>query len=398
LTVARGWLKAAPLLLKNDFAGRGETGMNTQMRRTIVALAAAIFGMSVSAGAALAEDGLDRAKAVVDFYKTKPEFHPRGQPFDAKSCAAGKKMLSIPNSSANPFLKGIIAQEIKDGKEIGLAVTEWENQGQPNQWVQGMNFAIQSHFDIVDLISGLDPKLIGPQIKAATDSGVKTMASHFYDPSQTVDPALAESLSVDFNQVGKILADWAIVRTGGKANIVIVKTDEVPPTAPLVAGIESELAANCPDCKIVQQVNVGVTEWGTRIQPSVQSALIANPGVNFVIPIYDSMSQFVVPAIRLTGKAASVKIATFNGTPFVLDYIQQGSVDMDIGESLDWIARATIDGYLRALCGLEAPKEIGVPFYIFDSANAKDAGTPATFDRGYGSDYIAGYRALWEEK
>ncbi len=372
--------------------------MNTQMRRTIVALAAAIFGMSVSAGAALAEDGLDRAKAVVDFYKTKPEFHPRGQPFDAKSCAAGKKMLSIPNSSANPFLKGIIAQEIKDGKEIGLAVTEWENQGQPNQWVQGMNFAIQSHFDIVDLISGLDPKLIGPQIKAATDSGVKTMASHFYDPSQKVDPALAESLSVDFNQVGKILADWAIVRTGGKANIVIVKTDEVPPTAPLVAGIESELAANCPDCKIVQQVNVGVTEWGTRIQPSVQSALIANPGVNFVIPIYDSMSQFVVPAIRLTGKASSVKIATFNGTPFVLDYIQQGSVDMDIGESLDWIARATIDGYLRALCGLEAPKEIGVPFYIFDSANAKDAGTPATFDRGYGSDYIAGYRALWEEK
>jgi ribose transport system substrate-binding protein len=373
--------------------------------RGSLAMTGLVAGMTLSCawGAARAEgvgsaDGLDRAKAVIDFYRAKPEFHPRGEPFDAHACADGKKMLSMPNSSANPFLKGIITQEIKDGKELGLTVTEWENQGQPNQWVQGMNFAVQSHYNIVDLISGVDPKVIGPQIKAAADAGVKTMASHFYDPSQPVDPLLAASLAVNFNQVGKILADWAIVRTQGKANIVIVETDEVPPTAPLVAGIVSELAANCPGCKIVQRINVGVTEWGTRIQPSVQSALIANPGVNFVIPIYDSMSQFVVPALRLTGKAASVKVATFNGTPFVLDYVQQGSVDMDIGESLDWIARATIDGYLRALCGLEAPKDIGVPFYIFDSANAKDAGTPAVFDQGYGSDYVAGFRKQWELK
>jgi ribose transport system substrate-binding protein len=368
------------------------------MPRIAWALIALIGALSASAGPAFADEGLDRAKAVVDFYRAKPEFRPRGEPFDAHACADGKKMLSMPNSSANPFLKGIITQEIKDGKELGLAVTEWENQGQPNQWVQGMNFAIQSHVDIVDLISGVDPKLINPQIKAAADAGVKTMASHFYDPSQKPDPLLAASLAVDFNQVGKILADWAIWRTGGKANIVIVETDEVPPTGPLVAGIKSELAANCPACKIVQQVNVGVTEWGTRIQPSVQSALIANPGVNFVIPIYDSMAQYVVPAIRLTGKAAAVRIATFNGTPFVLDYVQQGGVDMDIGESLDWIARSTIDGYLRALCGLEVPKDIGVPFYIFDSANAKDAGVPASFDKGYGSDYVAGFRKEWKLK
>jgi ribose transport system substrate-binding protein len=365
----------------------------SNLLRKAVLPALAILGVSA---AAQADDGLARAKSVIETYQKKPVFAVSSAPFDAKSCAAGKKMLSIPNNSSNPFLKGIIEQEIKVGKDIGLTVTEWENQGQPNQWVQGMNFAVQGHYDIVDLISGVDPKLIGPQIKAAADAGVKTMASHFYDPSQPVDPLLAASMPVDFNKIGKILADWAIARTDGKANIVIVKGDDVPPTGPLVAGIESELAANCPDCKIVQQINVGVTEWGTKIQPSVQSALIANPSVNFVIPIYDSMAQFVVPAIRLAGKGAKVKIATFNGTPFVLDYIQQGAVDMDIGESLDWIARSTIDGYLRALCGLPVPKDIGVPFYIFDATNAKDAGTPASFGKGYGDDYIAGFQKLWK--
>jgi len=41
------------------------------------------------------------------------------------------------------------------------------------------------------------------------------------------------------------------------------------------------------------------------------------------------------------------------------------------------------------------PKDIGVPFYIFDASNVKDAGVPAQFDQGYGKDYVAGYRRLW---
>jgi ribose transport system substrate-binding protein len=146
----------------------------------------------------------------------------------------------------------------------------------------------------------------------------------------------------------------------------------------------------------VQEINVGVTEWGTKIQPAIQSAVQAHPEVNVVIPIYDSMSQFVVPALRLTGKTGAVKVGTFNGTPFVLDYIQQGNVDMDIGESLDWIAYATVDGHVRDLCGLKSPAALNVPFYIFDKSNAKDAGVPAGYDKGYGDAYVAGFRKLWK--
>ena len=90
-------------------------------------------------------------------YTAKPVFTAPGEAFDAKTCAAGKKKLSIPNTSANPFLKGIIDREKKAGAEVGLEVKEWENQGQPSQWVQGMEFAIRDKYDIVDLISGIDP-------------------------------------------------------------------------------------------------------------------------------------------------------------------------------------------------------------------------------------------------
>ena len=100
-----------------------------------------------------------------------------------------RRQLSIPNSSANPFLKGIIDREKKAGAEIGLQVKEWENQGQPSQWVQGMEFAIRDKYDIIDLISGIDPATIEPQVKAAKEAGVKVMTSHFYDPSVQAEPA-----------------------------------------------------------------------------------------------------------------------------------------------------------------------------------------------------------------
>lgn len=367
-------------------------------RRVVLAslITSAAFAFTASpAFADAASDGLAKAKENLAVYTAKPVFVAPAEPFDAKKCAAGKKMLSIPNNSGNPFLKGIIDRMKAAGAEVGLEVKEWENQGQPSQWVQGVELATREKYDIIDLISGIDPGTIEPQLQAAKDAGVKVMTSHFYDPSFEQNKVVSSSLTVGFGEIGKILADWAAVATDGNAQIAIVVSRDVPPTIPLVENFTKELALVAPNAKIVQEINVGVTEWGTKIQPGVQAALQANPEINVVIPIYDSMSQFVVPAIRLAGKTGAVKVATFNGTPFVLDYIQSGEVDMDIGESLDWIAYATVDGHLRDVCGLPTPTALNVPFYIFDKSNAAEAGTPAQFDTGYGDAYKSGFHKLW---
>ena len=368
----------------------------TRRRSAALLLSGALAGLSAAASAQEVDRaGLQRAAEALAPYQQLPVFTPPGEPFDARACAEGKRMLSIPNSSANPFLKGIIDRMKAVGAELGLEVVEWENQGQPAQWVQGFEYAIREDFDIIDLISGIDPATVEPQVRAATEAGVQVMTSHFYDPSMEQHPLVSSSLTINFNEVGIILANWSIVNTEGQARIVLIVSNEVPPTHPLVAGIRDTLAANCPTCEIVEEINVGVTEWGTKIQPAVQSALQANPEVNVVIPIYDSMSQFVVPALRLTGTLGTVKVPTFNGTPFVLDFIRDGAVSMNIGESLDWIAYATVDGHLRDACGLESPAALNVPFYIFDSSNVEAAGVPAQFDTGYGDAYVTGFRTLW---
>ena len=132
-------------------------------QRIILTSLTALVALGCLAGPALSDevaDGLARAKENLVKYTAKPEFVAPGEPFDAKSCAAGKKMMSIPNNSGNPFLKGIIDRMKAAGAEVGLDVREWENQGQPSQWVQGVELAIRDKYDIIDLISGIDPGTI----------------------------------------------------------------------------------------------------------------------------------------------------------------------------------------------------------------------------------------------
>jgi ribose transport system substrate-binding protein len=362
-------------------------------------LATALIGAALllaSASAARAESPeAARADQQLEPYRSLPTFEAAGAAFDARSCMKGKRILGIPVSSANPFTKNINTAMANVAKEVGFTFTAWENQGQPSQWVQGMNYATNNKYDLIDLLGGTDPKVLAPQVKAATDAGIKVIASHYSGFEQPVPPGASGVVPIDYLKAGQLLADWAIAKTGGSANALVIVSTEVNSTESMINGIKDEFEKHCKNCKH-KIINVPIPEWSTKIQSNVQSSLLADPSINYIIPIYDSMSQFVVPAVTITGKGGSVKIATFNGTPFVLGLVQQGQVEMDIGESLDWIGHAVMDAEMRILCGLGEIKDPKIPFYIFDKSNADSAGKPPQLSTGYGNAYIEGYRKLWQ--
>jgi len=362
--------------------------------RLLLRGAIAIGALVVATGIANADPDIAAARAFVEKYRKLPEFSAPDTAFDAHACAAGKKVMVIPVSSANPSNKNIIQSMETVGASIGVEVTEWENQASPTQWAQGMDHARNNGFNAVVLLGGVDPALLGPQIKAAKDAGLIVTTAHLEDLTQNGTPELDLSQRLDFQKVGEILADWVIAQTDGKPNVLLVGSDEIVPNPAYRAKFEEVMKACGPNCKTTY-INAPVPEWSTKIQPSVQSALISDPTINYVVPMYDSMSQFIMPAITITGKTGQVKIATFNGTPFVLDEVRNGNVEMNIGESIGWIARSVLDGTMRKMCGMSAKNELYVPFYLFDKDNVESAGVPAEFDKGFGDAYIKGYNKLW---
>jgi ribose transport system substrate-binding protein len=346
------------------------------------------------AAPAIAQD-LAYFKAQLEPYRERPNFVAAGPAFDAKHCMAGKKILTIPVTAANPFNLNIYKGMVKAAKAVGFELVQYENQGQPAQWAQGVNHAINNKFHLIDMVGGTDPRVLVPQMQAAKQAGIPTVASHYSGLEQTVELA-SHAVPIDYFKAGQLLIDWAAVETQGKLNGLLVYSTGPLSTDSMMAGIDAEMA-KCPGCKL-QKKNILVTEWATRIQPTVQAALLADPTINYIVVMYDSMSQFVVPAVEIVGAQKRAPIVAFNGTDFVIGLVQQGKVAMDIGENLDWVGYAIVDAEMRILCGLQPVKDPKIPFYLFTEANAKDAGVPPEPSMGYGDAYVEGYLKLWGVK
>jgi len=317
-----------------------------------MALAGALsLGWAVSAQADLAA-----AKALIDKHSQLPTFEAPGEPFDAKACMADKKMFVIPLTNANPF-NAAISQGFVDAADIvGFELRDWETQMDPAGWIQGINTAVAENFDLIDLQGGLPPEFLVPQITEARAAGVKVTATHNYDATtQEIPDVLDSAANTDYVTVGHIIAAWAMVQTGGKVN---------------------------------------ANDWATKTQPAVQNALLADSSINYVLPVYDSMSQFIVPAIQIANSDA--KVVSYNGTPFVLDMMREGDiVEMNVGESLGWVGMAGTDANMRLLCDMDLVTELNTPAFIFTDENVETAGIPATFNDGYGDVHIEGFKTLW---
>ncbi|MEM6898114.1 MAG: substrate-binding domain-containing protein, partial [Pseudomonadota bacterium] len=277
--------------------------------------------------------------------------------------------------------------------EVGFDFEIWNNQGGMDAWTQGMAQAIAQDYDLVDLSAGLDPAILIPQIAEAKSDGMMVTTTHLYDETQTEFSEIDASAKIPYTRAGEIMAAWAYVKSGGEANVLIIGSDDVVPTSAFVKSIQDTLAELCPDCG-QQYLNVPLAEWGTKIQSGVQSAVLADPSINYILPIYDSMSQFVIPGLRIAG-AADTPIVSFNGTPFVLDLVREGAVEMIVGEGLGWAGYASVDVQMRLLCGLPVPETLNIPLVIFDETNIDTVSDPATFDSGYGDAHLAGFRGLW---
>ena len=337
---------------------------------------------------------MDAARALIARYSATPTFTAPGEAFDAKACMADKSIFVIPLTNANPFNAAISTGMVQAAELVGFELRDWETQMDPTQWTQGITTAMAEGFDLIDLQGGLPPEFLAPQIGEARAAGLKVTATHNWDATtQTVPDFMDGAANTDYVTVGNIIAAWAMVQTEGKVNALVLGPDEITPTAPLRDAIIGYLTDNCPDCTTTY-INVPVNDWATQGQSAVQNALLADPTINYVLPVYDSMSGFIVPAIQIAGSSA--KIVSYNGTPFVLDMMRDGDiVEMNVGESLGWVGMAGVDANMRLLCGLAPVTQLNTPAFIFTDENVATAGNPATFNDGYGDVHIAGFKALW---
>jgi ribose transport system substrate-binding protein len=353
------------------------------------------------AGAGTAASGrcdLVHARQRINAYKGVPEWTPPAPAFDAKK-AAGKRIFSVQENSANPFTEGIVAGARRVAARVGIKFSDYGNQGGHTQWAQGVSAAMTQRADGLLLSGGtIGPIYFRSQAAAARRAGIKIVTIADRDLTQSAEPRVDARVGQPYAEAARLDADWIIMRTKCKADVLVITSNEVIAGDINSKAAEDEFAKYCGGgCKLRFQ-DVPVTDWSTKIQPIVQSSIAADPNLNYVVPLYDAMSEFVVAGIQVAGMTGRIHIATFNGTPSALRMIQTGStVEMDVGEDEAQVGYAGMDQMLRLFAGVRpiASGNEHIPLRVFDATNVNEAGVPPQFGVGYGSAWRAGYLKLW---
>jgi ribose transport system substrate-binding protein len=338
------------------------------------------------------------AKVTAD--KAIPTWTAPGPPVDV-SKLKGKRVFIIPEVP-NPFNENIQNTYKQIFSAVGVKWTYYANQGLISQWIAGMDEAIAQRPNLIILSAAPDPRVLQPQLRAAKAAGIPVEVTHFYDRSTPPPPAclacaagVTALTTAPFDTGGAAEADWIINDSHGHAHVLIIMAPDVIPTPGILSAMEREYRTYCPGCTY-KVIDIPIAQWNTGLQGQVQSALLADPSINYIDAEGDGMCTGVVPAVQAVGKTGSVKVVSFNGSPFALNDIRTGRImAMDASENTRWIGFADVDQAFRLLAGMSPVNET-IPFRLMDKSNVTQAGAPATNYLGYGNAYAVGFWHLWD--
>src|SRR5262245_4883166 len=232
----------------------------------------------------------------------------------------------------------------------------------------------------VDFIasSGEAPALYKEQAQAAKAKGIKILSC--YDTT-VPDPANSNIYTqcgdTSFvEKTGPLMADWAIVDSNGKANVLIVNIPDFPVLQAEVKAYKDEMQKDCPDCK-VEELNVSIDDLvGGKVPAAVASKLQSNKDINYVFNTFGSLPAGLTAALKSAGLLDQVKVYGQDFSKFDLDEIAAGTMAAWSADPKAYAAWLMVDAAARLSLNLPLDEErssAALPtFLVEDAATAKD--------------------------
>jgi ribose transport system substrate-binding protein len=350
-----------------------------------------------SSGGSGGSAGLTAATAAVTAGQALDSgFAPPGPAFNAASLK-GKNIWIITFMSV-PFAQQNVQGFKEAAQAVGATITTVDGTAGVDAYQRGIQQAIAQKADAI-VVGTLNPSLFTTQLRQARAQGIKVIAVSSHAPGQLPPSGEPVDGYVDpcYECAGKLMADSAITDSKGKANALVLWSSDVNiPGQNQVKSIKDEFAKNCPSCAVKVE-DVPSTQWATRLQSVTQTAITSNPKLTYLLPLYDGMVPFMVPAVRAANAIKRVKISSFNATPAVMQQIgSSGNVLSDVGIGSVRYGWGWADQTFRVLTGAKAVADEKLPVRLFDRSNIASLELKASTDTWYGNvDYRAAYQKLW---
>jgi ribose transport system substrate-binding protein len=196
------------------------------------------------------------------------------------------------------------------------------------------------------------------------------------------------------------LADWIIVDSDGKADVIINQSTDGPSPGLYVDAAKDEFAKFCPGCKVT--INEISSANFALIPSSTSSALLKNPNAKYVVAQFDQYLQPTLGGVQQAGKIAAVKglsgAAQLSGLKMMAD---KNFLYASAGQASAYQGWADADAVLRMMTGTSGDKlpEYTIPIRLYTRDTVGSVPLTAAAEASgewYGpSDYTGSFLKLW---
>jgi ribose transport system substrate-binding protein len=276
----------------------------------------------------------------------------------------GDKILYIPISLQIGVFQSTLASMQQAASHVGITVSGCDGKFGPAGAAACVNQALAEHVNAV-VLDNIPVVLIGQglhQLEAAHIAVLEDQANPTPGNDQLAYLNLGGVSVIDS------MADWIAADSGGKADALIIEQNDTPQQVAYVNNdLLPEFKKTCPACKT--KVIAMATDQLHNLPTQVETALVQDPSVNYVVSEFDSNVPYVVQGLKNSPLAGKVKIAGALGDISSLQRVKSGQQAYDALASVGFGGWAYIDDVLRMLTGMPPATSISPPWRAFDASN-----------------------------
>ena len=345
---------------------------------------AATTAGSVAAGG----DGVAAAKAATAEFMKEPTTIPVTEPLKTKP-ETGKLFAWMQCDVSQ-------CKDIGDGLKAATEAIGWTykaftyQSADPATLMAAMRQALNDKPAAVG-VTGLPPAVWQPVLAEYKAAGIPIVLGHIgtvpYD-----DTIIGQTnSSPDVAQVGKMLANWVVADSDGKANALLQSVNDFPILKVMSDSFKANMAELCPDCKVTE-INNTIAQLGTGVVPAIVSALQKDPSIKYVVTVNGPFVTGLTSALGAAG-LSDIKIAGESGDTTNLSNIKAGKEAAFTALAAKYGAWSMVDMVLRHEQGIKfdpdggggLPKQLLTKDVEFEISNS--------FEKP--SDYPEQFKKLW---
>jgi ribose transport system substrate-binding protein len=356
----------------------------------MVAVAGSIAASaSLAASAPKASSFVAAAKAAVANYKApQPFVGPTSSPKDVK----GKSVTVISCDQSQEGCAQAAAGVAAAGSLLGWNVTIVDGQSSPTTQTTEMEQAIAANTNGIVLVA-VDRESVAAALPLAAKAGIPVVGFADDNVVGSAPGDVFAEVNLNGNVLGKMLGDWVVADSDGKANVAMFDAPELSTIRERFAASKA-VFAKCAGCRVSDVVNFPLATSGTQLPLLTNNVLSSDSSATYFWNPAGSLGSLQASTVDQSSRHGQVKVVTFDCVSTNLQQILSGTSSLAAcaGTGQAQSGWAIADQMNRAFAH-EKPAPTGdtIPFRLFDKTNAPSPSVGWPGDNGFRK----GYEKLW---